>query len=177
MREPQLASPRLHAAFAALGLAFLAIFSWVFFREQGAEWRAAQAGFRRLEATLKNPHQLSQSASAAGLRQIWLPDLGRVDRCTTCHLGTDDPVFGAAPQPFRRMACFGKCLAQRGSDQPGGSGNQHPHPSPPVTDSTHDPVVRSRYAVPSAASSRRGAGNTSGGADSARVGKSDRMAC
>jgi mono/diheme cytochrome c family protein len=101
MREPQLAPKPLHVAFAALGLAFLAIFSWVFFREQGAEWRAAQARFRRLEATLKNPHQLSQSASAAGLRQIWLPDLGRVDRCTTCHLGIDDPAFAEAPLPFR----------------------------------------------------------------------------
>ncbi len=101
MREPQTAPPRLHAAFAALGLAFLAIFSWVFFREQGAEWRAAQSGFRRLEATLKNPHQLAQSARASGLRQVWLPDLGRVDRCTTCHLGVDDPAFVKAPLPFR----------------------------------------------------------------------------
>ena len=95
--------PRLHVAFAALGLGFLAIFSWVFFKEQGAEWRAAQARFRRLEATAKNPHQLAQSAGAAGVRQVWLPDLDRVDRCTTCHLGIDDPAFakrpGALPQP------------------------------------------------------------------------------
>jgi len=101
MRDPQLAPPRFHVAFAALGLAFLAIFSWVFFREQGAEWRTTQTRFRELEATLKNPHQLAQSADASGVRQIWLPDLGRVDRCTTCHLGIDDPVFKTAPQPYR----------------------------------------------------------------------------
>lgn len=101
MRSPQLAPPRLNIAFAALGLGFLAIFSWVFFKEQGAEWRSAQARFRRLEATLKNPHQLAQSAGAAGVQQIWLPDLGRVDRCTTCHLGVDDPAFVAAPALFR----------------------------------------------------------------------------
>ena len=95
------APPRLHVAFAALGLGFLAIFSWVFFREQGAEWRAAQARFRELEATVKNPHQLAQSAGAAGVRQVWLPDLGRVDRCTTCHLGVDDPAFANAPALFR----------------------------------------------------------------------------
>jgi cytochrome c2 len=100
MREPQTAPPSFHVAFAVLGLGFLAIFSWVFFREQGAEWRTTQARFRRLEATLKNPHQLAQSPSAAGVQQIWLPDLGRVDRCTTCHLGIDDPVFAAAPEPF-----------------------------------------------------------------------------
>jgi cytochrome c2 len=101
MREPQLAPPRFQVAFAALGVAFLAIFSWVFFREQGAEWRAAQARFRALEAKLKNPHQLAQSPRAAGLRQVWLPDLGRIDRCTTCHLGVDDPAFASAPAPFR----------------------------------------------------------------------------
>ncbi len=101
MRDPQLAPPRLHVAFGGLGLAFLAIFSWVFFREQGAEWRALQARFRRLEATVKNPHQLAQAAGAHGLRQVWLPDLGRVDRCATCHLGIDDPAFASAPAPFR----------------------------------------------------------------------------
>lgn len=101
MREPQIAPPRLHVTFAALGLGFLAIYSWVFFREQGAEWRAAQASFRKLESTVKNPHQLAASPSVAGIRQVWLPDLGRVDRCSTCHLGIDDPVFAGAPQPFR----------------------------------------------------------------------------
>jgi cytochrome c2 len=87
--------------FAALGLGFLAVFSWVFLREQAAEWRAVQAGFRRLEATVKNPHQLAEAPEAHGLRQVWLPDLGRVDRCATCHLGIDDPAFSGAPAPYR----------------------------------------------------------------------------
>ncbi len=100
MRDPQIAPPRLHAAFAAIGVAFLAIFSWVFLREQGAEWRAAQQQFQALQATVKDPHQLAQSASVGGLRQFWLPDLDRIDRCTTCHLGIDDPAFIRAAQPF-----------------------------------------------------------------------------
>jgi len=90
----------LHVAFAALGLAFVLIFSWVLYHEGTADWRATQARFRQLEATVKNPHQLAQAASVEGLRQIWLPDLGRVDRCGTCHLGIDDPAFGTAPQPY-----------------------------------------------------------------------------
>jgi mono/diheme cytochrome c family protein len=100
MREPQHAPARFHAAFAGLGVAFLAIFSWVIFHEEGAEWRSAQARFIQLEATVKNPHQLAQAATVGGLRQIWLPELGRVDRCTTCHLGIDDPAFETAPAPF-----------------------------------------------------------------------------
>jgi mono/diheme cytochrome c family protein len=100
VRDPQIAPPGLHVVFAALGLGFLAIFSWVFLREQGSEWRGHQARFRALQARLKNPHQLAQSAGVSGLRQVWLPDLGRVDRCGTCHLGIDDPAFVGAPAPF-----------------------------------------------------------------------------
>jgi cytochrome c2 len=101
VRDPQTAPPRLHLVFAGLGLAFLAIFSWVFLREQGAEWRSLQARFQRVQATVKNPHQLAEAAGAHGLRQVWLPDLGRVDRCATCHLGIDDPAFASASAPFR----------------------------------------------------------------------------
>jgi cytochrome c2 len=101
MRDPQLAPPRLHLVFAGLSFGFLAIFLWVFLREQGAEWRAIQARFQRLEATVKNPHQLAEAAGARGLRQVWLPDLGRVDRCVTCHLGIDDPAFVSASAPLR----------------------------------------------------------------------------
>ena len=35
-----------------------------------------------------------------GYRQRWSKELGRVDRCETCHLGLDDPRFKDAPQPF-----------------------------------------------------------------------------
>ncbi len=92
---------RLHVAFASLGVAFALIFSWVLLRETTADWRTTQAEFRRLEASVKNPHQLAQSAHVGGLRQIWLPALGRVDRCVTCHLGIDDPAFASAKLPFR----------------------------------------------------------------------------
>jgi len=92
---------RLHVIFACLGIAFLSIFSWVLFHEETADWRTTQAAFERLEATIKNPHQIAQAPGVAGLRQIWLPDLGRTDRCETCHLGIDDPSFANAPTPFK----------------------------------------------------------------------------
>ena len=34
------------------------------------------------------------------VRQILLPDLNRVDRCTTCHLAVEDPSYGGYPQPL-----------------------------------------------------------------------------
>lgn len=90
----------LHAVFASLGVAFLVIFSWVLFQEEVADWRTTQARFRPIEVSVKNPHQLAESARVGGLRQIWLPLLDRVDRCGTCHLGIDDPAFAVAPQPY-----------------------------------------------------------------------------
>lgn len=101
MREPQALPPRMVLAFAALGVAFLGIFSWVFLKEYLAEWRGYQAEFRALERQTKDPHALSLSPPVDGIRQVWLRDLDRVDRCTTCHLGTDDPDFADAAQPFR----------------------------------------------------------------------------
>ena len=101
MEVKQTAPARLHVAFACLAVGFLIIFGWVLLREETAEWRTTQARFARLEGSIKNPHQLAQAPAVGALRQIWLADLGRVDRCTTCHLGIDDPVFANAAQPFR----------------------------------------------------------------------------
>jgi mono/diheme cytochrome c family protein len=100
MEVKQPAPVRLHLMFACLAVIFLLIFSWVLLREETADWRKTQARFARLETTIKNPHQLAQAAQVGGLRQIWLENLGRVDRCTTCHLGIDDPAFAGVPQPF-----------------------------------------------------------------------------
>jgi mono/diheme cytochrome c family protein len=38
-----------------------------------------------------------------GIHQIWLPDLGVVDRCTTCHLGLNEASLADVnQQPFRK---------------------------------------------------------------------------
>lgn len=100
MRTAHTAPRWVHIAFAALGVAFLAIFSWVLLQEFFAEWRSEQAEFRAIQRQVKDPHALSLGAEVDGIRQVWLRDIDRVDRCTTCHLGTDDPDFVTAKQPF-----------------------------------------------------------------------------
>ena len=131
----------LHVAFAALGIAFLAIFSWVLFHEGVADWRTTQARFRRLETTVKNPHQLAQAASVGGLRQFWLPDLDRVDRCETCHLGIDDPAFAGAPQPFK--AHPGTWLTTHPVDRFGCTSATTDRATPPTTRTPHISRCRS----------------------------------
>ncbi len=64
--------------------------------------RTYQAGFRRLVAA-----KFGQSRAAeipTGPQQIWLPELGRNDRCTSCHLAVTWPGFEAAEEPFRTHA-------------------------------------------------------------------------
>jgi cytochrome c1 len=66
------------------------------------EWRGHQREYRRIllakarddqERTLARRFQVE-------MRQIVVPDLSRVDRCTCCHLGLDDPRMADVAQPF-----------------------------------------------------------------------------
>ena len=41
------------------------------------------------------------SAVDVSIKQIWLPELNRVDRCISCHLGYDQSSLTGAPEPFR----------------------------------------------------------------------------
>jgi mono/diheme cytochrome c family protein len=50
-----------------------------------------------------------------GIQQIWLPELGVVDRCTTCHVGQNEASLAdVATQPFRRHPVIPHRLDQYG---------------------------------------------------------------
>ena len=68
-------------------------------KEARAEWRVWQGRYAALESA--EPASGSAEDGTRGLQQVWLPDLDRVDRCTSCHLGIADPERKDAPQPFR----------------------------------------------------------------------------
>ena len=70
---------------------------WAVVTEGRAEWRLLQHRY----ASLEPREAAGEEGGAAGLQQIWLPDLDRVDRCTSCHLGISTPEHQDAPQPFR----------------------------------------------------------------------------
>lgn len=80
-----------------------------------AEWRDHQSEYAR---------QLSEKATADGrdpvqypleIRQIYLEDLNRIDRCVTCHVGIDNPSFASAEQPL--MAHPGDFLKNHPSEK------------------------------------------------------------
>lgn len=67
------------------------------------QWKKYQNKFKKLEISLIDDEDLKREIKNRPyeIKQIIAKDLNRVDRCTTCHLGIDNPDFKNAPQPFR----------------------------------------------------------------------------
>ncbi len=68
----------------------------------GGEWRKIQRSYRAmLIRAAHGPRARTVSPPPVVLRQIYLPELRRTDRCTSCHLGIENPSMADAQQPFR----------------------------------------------------------------------------
>jgi sulfur oxidation c-type cytochrome SoxX len=91
-------SPGLLLAFGLLSLALVGTVVWAVWQETAAEWRVHQDRYAEFEAGA--PAAASEDG-VRGVQQVFLPDLDRVDRCTSCHLGIAEPERADAPQPFR----------------------------------------------------------------------------
>jgi len=93
---------RLPQIFFALSLIALLLMLATVWQSGTPAWKTYQRQFRRLEA-VGEPNAAAKSNvlnAALVIRQDLLPGLQRVDRCTTCHLGVEDPTMKTAPQPF-----------------------------------------------------------------------------
>ncbi len=89
-------------AFGVVSLIFLISLAIAPAKNHFSEWRSYQQQYLKLirgrgEAVTLQRH------FREGLQQIWLPELGVVDRCTTCHVGLKEPSLAdVSTQPFRR---------------------------------------------------------------------------
>jgi cytochrome c2 len=63
------------------------------------EWKAYQSEFRELVGEKFGEQRAAQVPR--GLAQIWAKELGRVDRCTTCHQAIEWKGLEGAPNPFK----------------------------------------------------------------------------
>jgi mono/diheme cytochrome c family protein len=84
---------RLLGVFAALSVLLLAALAVAPCRSHLTEWRALQKRYNAQAA------QIGIAPVEVGIKQIWKPDLGVVDRCTSCHLGMGE----APPSPHERL--------------------------------------------------------------------------
>jgi mono/diheme cytochrome c family protein len=95
---------RLKILFLISSLACLALLSMAAFEENfTAGWRDPQIKFAAMLAEQARAAGHDGESSAAypiELRQVFLKDLNRVDRCVSCHTGIDNPAFQSAEQPL-----------------------------------------------------------------------------
>ena len=72
-------------ALVVLSLLFFGLVALGVVREERTDWGPIQTRFR---AVLEQHGQVAAARQfSPGIKQLWLPSLGRVDRCVTCHLG------------------------------------------------------------------------------------------
>src|SRR5579864_9239561 len=86
-----------------------------------SEWRHYQHGYLSLIRNRSEANTL-QRHFQGGIQQIWLPELGVVDRCTSCHVGLKEATLtDVARQPYRthpviphKLDEFGCTVCHRG---------------------------------------------------------------
>ena len=88
-------------AFGTLGLVLLLLLATVPARDQFREWYRYQKGYLRLIRGRDDAVTL-QRRFQGGVHQTWIPTLGVVDRCASCHVALKEASLrGVKTQPFR----------------------------------------------------------------------------
>jgi cytochrome c2 len=83
-------------SFGAVAFLITALVFWDYFTP---EWKGYQEEFRDLVGAKYGEERAEQAPQ--GLQQIWVKDLNRVDRCTTCHQGMEWKGLENAPNPYK----------------------------------------------------------------------------
>jgi mono/diheme cytochrome c family protein len=95
-------SRRLRLVFASSSVIFVAVLAISPVKDLRREWKRYKRDYVRFAQTRPDTKRLLEDFHS-GIDQIWIPDLGVVDRCTTCHQGIAQPTLAGAsvPEPFR----------------------------------------------------------------------------
>jgi mono/diheme cytochrome c family protein len=106
---------RLPQLFFVLSLISLVLLLWAIRQASTPSWKTYQRSFLQLEAQ-GEPNSVAKAAvlnTRPEIHQVMLTGLQRVDRCTTCHLGVDDPTMKNATEPFRYHEGLGPHIPSR----------------------------------------------------------------
>ena len=93
---------KVYPWFTVLGLIVGILVLAAYYKDQFREWKYWQGEFRKKEeARAANTEQrLAAERTPIEIKQFVLSDLGRVDRCMTCHIAAEDPSYAGSPQPL-----------------------------------------------------------------------------
>lgn len=82
------------------GFALLVSFWLILQDDFDQEWKQTQQAFSEVEENRYYSTSDEGYSPRIAIEQIVAKGLNRVDRCTTCHLGIDDPKYQQSEQPF-----------------------------------------------------------------------------
>ena len=88
--------------FTVLGLIIGGLVVAAYYKDQFRDWKYWQAQYRKQElarATNDDQRQMALRLPIE-IKQLVLPELGRVDRCMTCHIAVEDPSYAGFPEPL-----------------------------------------------------------------------------
>jgi mono/diheme cytochrome c family protein len=108
-------------AFAVVSIVLLVLLAIAPAKNHFSEWRQYQHAYLRLIHERSDALTLRRHFQG-GIQQIWLPDLGVVDRCPTCHVGINEASLAdVSTQPFgkhpgipHKLDEFGCVVCHRG---------------------------------------------------------------
>jgi cytochrome c1 len=108
-------------AFGVVSLVFLGSLAVAPAKNFFSEWRHYQHGYLKMIRNRSDANTLERHFQD-GIQQIWLPELGVVDRCTSCHVGLKEAsLTDVSTQPFRthppiphKLDQFGCTVCHRG---------------------------------------------------------------
>lgn len=111
------------------------------------DWHSYQRGYLHVVRFRADGNSL-QRRFQPGLQQIWIPELGVVDRCQTCHVALKEvSLSDVSRQPYRPhppiphpVTKFGCVICHRG--QGGATSVEEAHNS---TDAWEEPLLPARY--------------------------------
>ncbi len=83
----------------AIGVVLLLVTALLYWDNFTPEWQGYQGQFHDLVAKKFGAARADQLPD--GLQQIWIKDLSRVDRCTTCHQGVEWKGLESVANPFK----------------------------------------------------------------------------
>ncbi len=88
--------------FGIISFTLLALSGFLVYSEVTLEWKHYQGEYYQKLANLESDAGQAENISrtAPQIQQVYNPDYGIVDRCTTCHAAYDDPRFTEEAQPF-----------------------------------------------------------------------------
>ncbi|MBZ5577833.1 MAG: c-type cytochrome [Acidobacteriia bacterium] len=133
--------------FGTLSVVLLALLAVVPAKDYFREWRTYQKGYLRLVSKRSDATSLARRFEP-GVQQVWLPELGVVDRCATCHVALkESSLADVKTQPFRphpsiphNLSDFGCAFCHRG--QGAATTVEEAHRS---TKSWEEPILPARY--------------------------------